>query len=271
MPFQTNNLDINISLPSPSVNTFKIDSIKSFYFNHTSSIKIIYMNARSVLSKIDELQFILSNMKTKIDIIAITETWLTTDKTKYFNIKGYTSVFSCRGDGYGGSAILVHNSHKFVNLNNSNHLIDIPDKINIASIKLECQNCNMYSDVYISCIYRAPSANVNEFFNVFESLLSGADHNHSIVMGDMNIDSNTDNHKVQDYLNLITSTGCFLVNSRPTRNNSCIDHCVVNNSNQTIQVNHYVMDKFDHDVLFYEFSTPHNYSNIVNKDIIIPN
>ena len=62
-----------------------LDSVK---FNKQNSIKIMYLNARSLLNKTEEIQHIIKkinqNNNRTIQLIAITETWINYFNSTYF-------------------------------------------------------------------------------------------------------------------------------------------------------------------------------------------
>lgn len=87
----------------------ELNNINELNFIYANTIKILYLNARSLYNKVDELQCILKLIKAKIMIIAISETWMSEADLKYFNFAGYKSEFACRPNRSGGcSAILIH-------------------------------------------------------------------------------------------------------------------------------------------------------------------
>ena len=63
-------------------------------------LKVLYMNAQSIRSKVDELEAQLE--VGRYDIVGITETWLQEDRAWELNIQGYTSYRKDRQVGRGG-------------------------------------------------------------------------------------------------------------------------------------------------------------------------
>lgn len=109
----------------------------------------------------------------------------------------------------------------------------------------------------ITNFYRAPSRNkteISEFFDIFDNnlLLHKNTNKDHLIFGDMNINIlNTDDPTVNDYMNIIKSSGFFMCSSRATRSNTCIDHCIVNKLKQNIKIIHFKHEKLDHDIIFY--------------------
>lgn len=83
------NFDLSIS---PHVSTNSVNYLQNVKFDNDFSLKICYLNARSLLPKRDEIEIILANVNS-IDLFIITETWLNQNKLKFFNIKNYSGVF----------------------------------------------------------------------------------------------------------------------------------------------------------------------------------
>ena len=69
-------------------------------------INILQWNVRSLMARLPSLQYVLSCNKCSIALLS--ETWLLPARS--INISNYVSYRSDRQDGYGGSAIIIHNS-----------------------------------------------------------------------------------------------------------------------------------------------------------------
>lgn len=99
------NFDIDLTFPfCPKAVESDLPSLK---LTNSNGLKMLYLNARSVNmpNKIDEIEH---STKTTIHIIAITETWLSKESEKYFNIQNYCSTFCSRPNKQGGGvAILI--------------------------------------------------------------------------------------------------------------------------------------------------------------------
>lgn len=53
-----------------------------------SDIKIIYLNARSIRNKLDDIEDLLINIK-PAHILIVSATWLNDAEEKFYNINGY--------------------------------------------------------------------------------------------------------------------------------------------------------------------------------------
>lgn len=66
--------EIDMTLPfSPTI--YNLNNLSSLKVNQSNSLKLLYLNARSVKNKIEDISNIVNNTNTTIHIIAITETW----------------------------------------------------------------------------------------------------------------------------------------------------------------------------------------------------
>lgn len=68
-------------------------------------LKVLYLNARSIRNKINELTVQLSIYS--YDIVAITETWLQGDQDWELNIEGYSTIRKDRQERKGGGVALL--------------------------------------------------------------------------------------------------------------------------------------------------------------------
>lgn len=125
------------------------------------NLKISRWNSRSVISNKGSLMYYLNNKS--IDILLISETWFKKDISYHF--KNYNLVLKDRNDGFGGVAILIHNSITFSELNlNSNFNTEI--EVCDVTIKYKTNDLNILS------IYRPPKSksSVNYWTNIFSQV-----------------------------------------------------------------------------------------------------
>ena len=73
-------------------------------FNERSMFSILQLNARSLLKNIDQLNFILKNLKRALSVLGVSETWLTDSRHRsgLVNITGYNFVSNHRKSKIGG-------------------------------------------------------------------------------------------------------------------------------------------------------------------------
>lgn len=245
-----NNDYINLPL-NPQINT--IANIQDMHFTTTNSLKILYLNARSIKHKLDEISYIIDELKTTIHLIIITETWVLESDINTIYIPNYSTCFSCRKDRRGGGAgIFVHENIKY---------------------KVETQFCDNFTSIIsitlflkpyamsITAVYRPPVNNklfIDHFLNHIDKYLFDLKNKNCIIMGDFNFNLlDHHNKNITEYKNVIASNGFFICDKTITRpkTNTCIDHVLTNNVNQDLHITHLEYDISDHHLLFIEVNT----------------
>lgn len=144
--------EIDFTLPFYPV--IKIcNNVNDILFKNSNTIKIMYLNCRSINNKIEELEVVIKNIcqknNTIIHLIILTETWISSGDKQYFNFNNYNSEFSCRTTNYGGAAILIHKSITSYEIFNCYE----DDDVNIIGLNLSLDG-QIQS---VSSVYRAPN------------------------------------------------------------------------------------------------------------------
>lgn len=133
--------------------------------------------------------------KTKIDIIAITEHWYTTEEEKCFNFRDYNHAFSSRQSKIGGGAcLLIKNNLQFNVIDTWNE-----EDNNLISIRLQITNTKT---TIITCIYRRPDytkEKVDEFLQKFDNHIHKHQHHDTYIIGDLNINLLNQNNITDQY------------------------------------------------------------------------
>ena len=104
-PFCWNDRHTAESDLDPAVNVFNDISIESrhicesdahdIYCNvNQKHFSLLHINCHSINKNITNIYTLLENVQA--DVIAVTETWLTTDDAKDINIPGYHFEYKCR-------------------------------------------------------------------------------------------------------------------------------------------------------------------------------
>lgn len=76
------------------------------------NFKICFLNICSMRRKMNDSKILCCTKNP--DILALNETWLYSNETKFFNIKGYQPIYNCRNENRGGgSAVFIRNNIKF--------------------------------------------------------------------------------------------------------------------------------------------------------------
>lgn len=98
----------------------------TFNFKKSGSLKILYLNSRSLKNKTFEIEQIISSRKNPVHIIAISETWLDIDSSQYVNITNFTPIHSCRPTERGGGvAFYIRSNLKFDEIDSLTVMIEI--------------------------------------------------------------------------------------------------------------------------------------------------
>lgn len=247
MIFNDNN-EYTISV-QPQIST-KI-CLSDIQFKNNKSLKILYLNARSIQNKTEELQFIITQT-VDFDIVVITEHWLNDTTVNYFLMENYVNVFACRPNRIGGgSAILIKKNikhktiFKFSDDNNSFTCVQIEtsskEKINISSI-------------YRNTIYT--NLAIQTFFQQLSDFLDVTTNTETIIIGDFNFDTINKTENVNTYINIMQTYNMHILYENViTRqiSNTCLDHIFVNNISRCIDIQQLRYDLFDHNLIFIEY------------------
>lgn len=123
-------------------------------------LNIMYINARSVRNKIEDIEIVLHSFKNKPDILVVTEVWLYEDEIKYYQITGYNAEISSRSTRGGGVAVYMRQELKYSiklnkELNRCNYLM-----INMVS-----------ANIQLLAVYRPPSVKHSVFLNDLENII----------------------------------------------------------------------------------------------------
>lgn len=188
-----------------------------------SGLKIIFMNARSIRNKFDELISLITNIVRDVDVVVIVETWITPGEQNFFQIPNYTAFFDCRASGYGGVVIYVKNSFKSIRIGEEN----MTRFFNFVGVKIISQN----QTYFVNAIYNPNQHHINELLEFIERKISNCDQQKTILIGDLNINLLNNSSTTNYYKNLLQSYGFGVINTHPTRNSSSdtlIDHLITN-------------------------------------------
>lgn len=140
----------------------------------------MHWNIRSLVKKTAELELCIQSFPSTLHVIAVSETWLSTDILSAFNLLGYV-VFHCvrTENKCGGVALFIHESicgtSPIVKVNvvtpDLNHFL----VVNIPSVNLS-----------VAVPYRRPRCNENIFLEELETHCLNEPN--CLVMGDLNMD-----------------------------------------------------------------------------------
>lgn len=235
-------------------------TFKSYYetFNFPL-LNIISVNMRSISSieKFNKFKIIISKLPKLPSVIAVQETWFSSDLAKIYNIFGYNVVHCCRSDGYGGTSIFIHNSLEYMV-----ETCESKNFIERITISLENHKINGKS-LKVTSFYRSQKCCFNEFSSFVENLLTSCGRHPSIIVCDSNIDflRNPLSFELSDILSSFNYKNCHTLITRP-ESNTCIDN-VYSNITEDIFIDTIACSLTDHNILSCKIKTLANNSEYV--------
>lgn len=181
------------------------------------------MNMRSMRTKLDSLELFLTSLEHSFDALIFTETWLSSND-QLPPLLGYkaTGMVTDTKRG-GGIAIYVKKTNP----------ISVIDELSVINTDVECMVVNTGRTI-IAVVYRPPTGNVSSFLVLFENMLAslGALVLPFVIMGDVNIDTISDELAARRFQNLLLAYNCTNVITVPTRvtatSATSLDVCVTN-------------------------------------------
>ena len=171
---------------------YDISELNQIYHNHNLSFKLLHTNLASILKHCDDLQLTLSLLKTKFDIIGISEHKIQKGNDasiSNIDIPGFHPfVFDCSDTTHGGTGLYIKNSIVY----NKRDDLKIYSSGHFESTFIEIIFPNK-KNMIIGCIYRHPTSTLSlQKFNeeIFDTLLDKITNEDKTcaLMGDFNID-----------------------------------------------------------------------------------
>ncbi|CAH2091703.1 unnamed protein product [Euphydryas editha] len=138
---------------------------------HNFNINILQWNAQSLKPKIPSFEILLN--RDKIHLAVVSETWM--DPSSHMNLPGYKIFRQDRSDGYGGVAIICHNSLQTFRISCpvSNSGIEI-----IAIKILNCKLIHNIVSIYCPSSIRTVQSDWDGIFSQFST--------NTLIAGDFN-------------------------------------------------------------------------------------
>lgn len=182
---------------------------------------MFHLNARSLKTKLDEVDLFLNDLNYSFDILCFTETWFSSDDECAF-LDGYDCISVCRAfKRGGGSAMYIRSHFKYNALT----------EYNIINENIECVVVQLY-DILLGVFYRPPSGSLNHFLNCMEELfeLSLELKLQCAFVGDFNLNVSSDTSGYSRLQELFVSYACCNLIDMPTRitptSQSILDLCI---------------------------------------------
>ena len=249
------NLDI-LNIDSAYVSTPEFQ--KKRYSEPTFSF--FNYNIRSLSSNFDNFTDIVENCGTKLDVILLTETWISSDSIDFFKIPSYSGFHSYRSHKKGGGLSI------FIN---KDHLAHQIPEFSFVNNTLEMNTVKISSgtaELYLIGIYRPPSGSLDEFFESLEPIIHKFKGKKLIISGDLNLDllQLQNDQRVLSFFNLLLSSALYPTITRATRLNknnpkasTLLDHTWTN-FNNLLESHVLLTDISDHFpcVSVFKYSTP---------------
>lgn len=201
------------------------DNLRCNFFKYNDSEKhfsLIYANIRSMRKNFNSFlaEFLL--IKENIDIIVLTEVWISSDEVDFYKISGYNSFASCN-DNYRAGGVVCFLNDKFKATKVQLNLTTVDTLL----LEVKCKNYFFN----LLCLYRLQNFSEKQFIDQIHDVMPNIKNN-TVFIGDINInllDSNS--LHVQNYQNLMGNSGFLSLNNLPTRisatSKSCLDHIFV--------------------------------------------
>ena len=148
-------------------------------------LTLMHCNCRSISNCFDALLNLLLPANNPPSVIAVTETWLTTDNSDLFQIPNFTFVSQPRPTPHGGTGIFVSNQFNVV----------VRSDLNLIESFIECLFVELSGstthNILIGCIYRPPNSDLALFHLAVTNFLSKIDskpYKTIAILGDFNLD-----------------------------------------------------------------------------------
>ena len=235
-PDKNDEADPDSIFNNPQSEYYSVSKLNNL--SHTTQGKGIFLfhcNIRSLTKNLTLLNDMLYFLDSKPDVMAITETRLSSNSVTNLDISNYNFFHTDSPTPAGGAAIYVNKALKAIP--RPDLKIDLPL---VESCWVEIDPNNNRKHIMIGCIYKHPTANVEEFTTKFDELLNQLNPNKydMYIMGDMNIDllKYHCHQQTERYLDMIYSFNLLPVITKPTRITShtatLIDHIYTNTINR---------------------------------------
>ncbi|KAK9501785.1 hypothetical protein O3M35_012456 [Rhynocoris fuscipes] len=162
--------------------------VKNRNIDNNNLIKIMHHNVCSVRNKLSTLEVFVCERN--IDVICLTEHWLTELEMPYYVLDGYyiCSSFSRKQYKGGGVMLMVRNNLTLFDISNIKAL-STDKHFECAAAKLVLNNV---VNLLILVVYRSPDGDIEIFFDriiqCIDRLLSSNNCSRLLLCGDLNID-----------------------------------------------------------------------------------
>lgn len=179
-----------------------------------NKLNVLHFNIRGLTNKVSDLDIILDNLK--VDLVCLSEHWLTVTDIEFINIQGFALVSSfCRSEfRHGGVAIFARNNLKCSAVF---YKRSVEKTFEAAVCKISTQNSKF--PVYIICLYRSPQADFKLFSQSLYGFMLEVYKNDCfyVVCGDINVNMLESNNDTKVVVNLFAEFNLSNIINEPTR------------------------------------------------------
>ena len=186
----------------------------------------MHLNIQCITNKSQALQRLAE--QNNIDVICLSEHWLTLNNQNLYNLSGYKCIWYIRKEHiHGGVGVLCKENMT---------AIDVNDGISDLSIEMDFECAAIYipdSNIIIISTYRSGLGNFETFLTRINQVLTHimkhfpADIN-IIICGDFNVQFAKNSQRAQEVVNTLKTFDLHPTIFHSTRNNSTIDNIFTN-------------------------------------------
>lgn len=225
-------------------------------------ISIIHFNSRSLYANFNHIKEYLSKFTTPFNVIAVSESWLCSERGMEFELEGYELHFMNRKrqtKKTGGGTVLYVDKrlrHKIV----ESMTTAIEDICECVTIEIDMEK---NKNIIVSCVYRNPSSSIDTFQKFMEETFAKTDQKIAYICGDYNIDL-LNPHKytgIDEFIEVMYSMSLFPIITQPSRITShsatIIDNIFTNNIEDNIVSGLLINDISDHLPVFAIYDCDH--------------
>ena len=232
------------------------DSVKNLTKDiPNSDLTIFYTNIRSLSKNLDLLEELLHDWSYLPDILAITETKLSSKSyLPLLKLLGYEFFHNDSITNAGGVGIYIKSGFHY------KIRIDLELKVDLCeSIWFEFESIiSKSANFVVGVVYKHPACKIGDFQDSFEKTLEKLHKNKQMfyIVGDFNINllECKTNNKVESYVNFLNNFNCLFCVDKPTRvtesSATLIDHFYSNDIRANITTHVVLTGISDHYSLF---------------------
>ena len=181
----------------------------------------IFLNIRSAVKNLEPFHDYLLTLATEFTIIALAETWLTSDSEHLCNLPGYKYHGNFRKNRVGGGVGFLVRSMVAFKAREDLDLFNDHIETTFIEIPYSCIDLNTRTRALVGVIYRPPGANLDSFLTSLVALLNQlrVENKTCYLMGDFNINlMNHDSHsQTNGFLDLMYTNAFHPLINKPTR------------------------------------------------------